>query len=270
MSCGIDFDKLPDKIRSVARAVFAGTSPLAASRKADGSLVTGCDLAIQTAIERMLREAGDPHPLLGEEMTADDQQRVAAEPAFWCLDPLDGTTNFTAGVPFYGIALAFIRAGRVEFGLVYDPVRDENFHAWRDGGAFHNGTRIATTRRDRILARDVACVDFKRLPKALAARLVQAPPYASQRNFGACVIEWCWTAIGRFALYLHGGQRLWDHAAGALIHLEAGGALETLEGIAWCGCVQPEDFDVKRSVVAASSAAVLDQWREWRRDPIGT
>ena len=69
----------------------------------------------------------------------------------------------------------------------------------------------------------MANVDFKRLGKRLAGELAAAPPYSSQRNYGAGTLEWCYLAAGRFDLYLHGGQKLWDYAAGSLILEEAGG-----------------------------------------------
>jgi fructose-1,6-bisphosphatase/inositol monophosphatase family enzyme len=72
------------------------------------------------------------------------------------------------------------------------------------------------------------------------------------------VLEWCWLAAGRIQLYLHGGQKLWDFAAGYLILLEAGGAATTLSGM-------PLDCSKlrKRSVVAAVNKDLLDQWEEW-------
>src|SRR3989344_3070057 len=104
----------------------------------------------------------------------------------------------------------------------------------------------------------IAAVDFKRLAAPLAARLGAQPPYGSQRNFGASSLEWCWLADGRFHLYLHGGQKLWDYAGGSLILAEAGGMAATLEGekIFTYG-LEP------RSVVAAPTPALFSIWRTW-------
>ena len=68
-------------------------------------------------------------------------------------------------------------------------------------------------------------VDFKRLPATLGCNLATHPPYRSQRSIGSVALDWCWLAAGRLQLYLHGGQRLWDYAAGRLIFAEAGGIL---------------------------------------------
>jgi myo-inositol-1(or 4)-monophosphatase len=66
-------------------------------------------------------------------------------------------------------------------------------------------------------------VDFKRLTPTLATQLATSPPYRSQRSIGSVALDWCWLAAGRLQLYLHGGARLWDYAAGTLIFHEAGG-----------------------------------------------
>ena len=87
---------------------------------------------------------------------------------------------------------------------------------------------------------------------------MQSPPYRSQRNLGASVLEWCWLAAGRVQLYLHGGQKLWDFAGGNLILTESGGAATSLSGVPLdCGSLR------KRSVVAAISPELLEQWASW-------
>ena len=80
----------------------------------------------------------------------------------------------------------------------------------------------------------------------------------SQRNFGASSLEWCWLADGRFHLYLHGGQKLWDFAGGSLILAESGGAAATLAGepVFRYG-LEP------RSVVAAATPALFSVWKTW-------
>jgi fructose-1,6-bisphosphatase/inositol monophosphatase family enzyme len=107
----------------------------------------------------------------------------------------------------------------------------------------------------------VANVDYKRLVSGLADRLVRYPPYRSQRNLGSCVLEWCWLAAGRLQLYLHGGQRMWDYAAGSLILREAGGKFTTVAG-------NPLDCRkfTKRSVIAATSPELHALWLAWIRE----
>jgi myo-inositol-1(or 4)-monophosphatase len=197
---------------------------------------------------------------MGEEMEHARQASIVknGQARFWTLDPLDGTTNFAMGFPFYGVSLALVTDGEVELGVVYDPVRDECFHAVSGGGAFLNGQLLQTVTTGIELDACVANVDLKRLVGQLAERLVRYPPYRSQRNLGACVLEWCWMAAGRIQLYLHGGQQMWDYAAGSLILQEAGGVFSTVKGL-------PLDCQLftKRSVVAAINQDLYQQWFHW-------
>lgn len=227
--------------------------------KADGSVLTEADLAMQ----RRLREALAIHwpgiPLLGEEMGIEAQAAVlrCVGGAFWCLDPLDGTSNFAAGIPFFSTSLALVRDGEPLLGLVYDPVRDECFAAERGRGAWLNGVRLRPAPAPP-LERSIALVDFKRLPAAFAQRLAGSPPYRSQRSFGSVALDWCWIAAGRGHVYLHGGQKLWDFAAGWLILREAGGRAATLDGEpVYRAALEP------RSAVAARDAGLFREWCAW-------
>jgi myo-inositol-1(or 4)-monophosphatase len=193
-------------------------------KKTDGSLITEADMAMQERLVQELGALSPPWPVLGEEMLPERQQGIlrGREP-FWCLDPLDGTTNFATGLPYHAVSLALIRDGRVQAGIVYDPQRRECFLAERGGGARLNGTPLRVTPAPQTLADCVALVDLKRMEPRLARRLVEAPPYRSQRSFGAVALDWCWLAAGRCHLYLHSRQNLWDYAAGLLVLSEAGG-----------------------------------------------
>jgi myo-inositol-1(or 4)-monophosphatase len=150
--------------------------------------------------------------------------------------------------------------GRSVLGVVYDPIADEAFYAEKGAGAFLNGERLPIKEHVPHLRNSMAQEDFKRLPPGLARELVAAPPYSSQRNFGASTLEWCYVAAGRFDVYLHGGQKLWDYAAGSLILEEAGGFMCTLHH---------DDFWAdtlwKRSAIAAREAGLFDAWKRWIR-----
>ena len=254
--------KVSDAVRRVAaREVMPRYLKVAHQRKADGSLCTEADLAAQEALRREL-QAIAPLPVVAEEMTEEDQakQWLAGESGLWCVDPIDGTSNFVNGLPYFAISVALMRQGRSVLGVVYDPVADELFHAERGSGAFLGTDRLPLKIPVPSMRGAMANVDFKRLERTLSASLVSAPPYMSQRNYGAGTLEWCYLAAGRFDLYLHGGQKLWDYAAGSLILEEAGGCLCTLD---------EDDFQAgnrwKRSVIAARSPALFDLWRDWVR-----
>ncbi|MDP2323810.1 MAG: inositol monophosphatase family protein, partial [Gammaproteobacteria bacterium] len=145
-------------------------------------------------------------------------------------------------------------------GVVYVRVGDEVFYAVEGGGALLSGERLPFGGHVPHLRNAMAQVDFKRLPERLARELVAAPPYSSQRNFGASTLEWCYVAAGRFDVYLHGGQKLWDYAAGSLILEDSGGLMATLK---------QDDFwsDTlwQRSAIAAREPVLFEAWKRWIR-----
>ncbi len=230
--------------------------------KTDGSWLTEADLAMQARVQRELAARFPGIPFLGEEMGEDEQQRLMqhADSGLWILDPLDGTSNFAAGVPIFAPSLALIRGGRVVLGVVFDVMRDETFSAAQGQGAWLNGERLEPPACDIPLRKTIACVDFKRLSPALATRLALQAPYSSQRSIGSVALDWCWVAAGRFHVYLHGKQGLWDYAGGHIILEEAGGHSCTLEGEA----VFNNTLE-KRSAVCAGDARLFAEWAAWLR-----
>ena len=145
-------------------------------------------------------------------------------------------------------------------GVVYDPVANEMFAAEQGKGAFLNGEKLVGRETLGTLEQALASVDMKRLKKKLVTQLATNPPYSSQRNFGASALDWCYTATGRYDVYLHGGQKLWDYAAGLLVLLESGGHVS---------CIENDDFtrcDIwQRSVIAARNEKLFAEWKSWIR-----
>lgn len=227
--------------------------------KVDGSFVTEADLAVQQRLTQELQEYYPDTALLGEEMSATEQcELLNNSDSLWCLDPLDGTSNFAVGTPYYAISLALIEHGVPTLGIVYDPSRDECFVAMRGQGAFLNDAPLKVRPVALPLSKCTALIDFKRLPARLAMDLVAQRPYASQRSYGSVALDWCWMAASRFHVYLHGASNIWDYSAGQLIFSEAGGCSATLER---------EEIYVnelsKRSSVGALDRATFDQWTTW-------
>tara|TARA_Y100001936_G_scaffold252955_1_gene315050 strand:- start:1769 stop:2572 length:804 start_codon:yes stop_codon:yes gene_type:complete len=230
--------------------------------KHDGSLYTDADVATQEALLQRLEKIY-PGKIVSEEMSLKQQQDQwnSGSKGLWCIDPIDGTTNFVNGIPYFAISVALMRHGRSILGVIYDPIADEMFYAEKGKGAFLNDTRLPIKKYiPTLLNNAVASIDLKRLNKRLTATVSTTPPYASQRNFGACALDWCFTAAGRFDLSLHGGQNLWDYAAGSLILEESGGHM--------CG-LELDDFWKEplwqRSVIAALDSHLFIQWRDWIR-----
>jgi myo-inositol-1(or 4)-monophosphatase len=215
---------------------------------------------MQHRLQRELAARWPEYALLGEEMAVDEQQRLLASPgrALWCLDPLDGTSNFAAGIPFFAVSLALIVDGATQAAVVYDPARDECFSALHGQGAWLNDRRLSTPESPATLAECMAMVDLKRLPAMLVRSLAERPPYRSQRSFGSVALDWCWVACGRCQVYLHGGQKLWDYAAGQLVLAESGavgGLLDDYRG-EWLSGLSLSP----RIAMAATDEQLLAQW----------
>lgn len=256
-------DELSSALREIGQSELLPRfeANIAVDYKADGSVITQADHAVDARVREFLREHGGGDPVLSEEQPRAEQARVLEQaPAFWLVDPLDGTSNFAGGMPFFAISVARIEGARVTLGATYDPIRDELFSATRDGLLRLNGCVPPARSRPASpgLAHAIALVDYKRLEPHLASVLARAAPYRSQRNLGACALEWAWLAAGRADLYLHGGQALWDSAAGSLMLECADGAMACATG----GPVFHRSLD-KRSAVAARSPALFDRWRRW-------
>jgi len=248
-------------IRDIAeRELLPRFSCHSGSRKSDGSLVTEADVVTQAALAEALQAHWPEFDLLGEEMEETVQQQALqqADSGVWCIDPLDGTSNFALGVPYYSISVALLRNKTVEMGVVYDPSRRECFAAARGHGAWLNETALRQQHLSTPLSEGMALIDLKRLNADLAGRLAAEPPYRSQRSFGSVALDWCWLAAGRCHVYLHGRQKLWDYAAGCLILAEAGGSALTLEGEAvFKPSLEP------RSAAAALDPDIFAQWKDW-------
>lgn len=225
--------------------------------KDDGSIVTQADVAMQDALRTQLQARWPDIAFLGEEMPAADQERILrdASQGVWVVDPLDGTSNFSIGIPFFAVSVALICKGELALGVVYDPLRDECFSAQRGETATLNGQPLDLRRLASLERMTIGLVDFKRLPATLAAKLATNPPYKSQRSFGSVALDWCWIAAARGDVYVHGKQKLWDYAAGQLILAQAGGYAATLQGEAvYNGTLVP------RSAVLAVNKNLLEQW----------
>jgi len=222
--------------------------------KDDGSIVTETDIKCQQFIREQLLASYPEINFLGEEMP-EKEQRVCLQQKsrFWCLDPLDGTGNFVASFPVFGISLALMEDGLPVFACIHDPLRGETFSALRHGGAWLNNQPLHA-RPEQPLSEAIGFIDLKRLDHKLATRLATEKYCRSQRNIGSCSLEWAWLAAGRSQFIIHGSEKLWDYAAGWLLAKEAGCTVSDFN--------QQHPFHVNRlssSIIAATSGTLHRQ-----------
>ncbi len=257
-------DQLINLVREVAQTeVMPRFLRVGRGKKEDGSLFTEADIASQTAFAERLGGIV-ACPVLGEEMTEAQQHDLwqQHEAGVWVVDPIDGTTNFLNGLPHFALSVAYVKGGKSHLGVVYNPATQEMFYAKRDGGAFMNGVALPLKHTVNPLSEAIAGVEVKYLRSGkLASRIQNLSPCGSQRSMGSSALDWCYLASGRYDVYVHGGQKLWDYAAGALILEEAGGLLATLEGDAfWSG-----ENVWNRSAIAALQPELFKPWLRWIR-----
>jgi myo-inositol-1(or 4)-monophosphatase len=250
-----------DAVRcTAAEEILPRYRSVVATRKDDGSIVTEADLAAQGALVRRLAKI-EAIPVMGEEMAPGAQEEIWQRGGrFWCVDPLDGTRNFASGIGFFAISVALMEGTRPVLGVVYDPIADEAFHAGRGAGAWLDDRPLTVPAHAPPLSSAVAEVSLRRDMASLRGAVKHHAPYARQLTSGSSALSWCHLAAARIDVMLHSGQKMWDYAAGALILEEAHGLACTLEH---------DDFWAapawKRSAIAARSAPLLHEWREWIR-----
>jgi len=191
--------------------------------KGDIDLVTDADLAAEAAIVQELRRTFPRHDILAEE--GDYGSRSSSYQ--WIIDPLDGTTNFAHGLPWWAVSIALEVAGEVILGVVYNPVMGEMFVAEKGQGAWLNERPIRVS-PTASLDQALLATGFPYDRKTSAANNYDhfvAFQQAAQacRRPGAASLDLVYTACGRFDGYWEMKLKPWDVAAGQLIVSEAGG-----------------------------------------------
>lgn len=225
------------------------------SNKSEIDLVTESDLAAERLIIDRIKTYYPRHSILAEESGASNPDENQSGWR-WIVDPLDGTTNYAHGYPCFCVSIALENQGRLEIGVVYDPLRDEMFAAERGQGASLNGRRI-TVSQTRSLGSALLCTGF---PYDVRERNEFARHFASfimhaqgVRRDGAAALDLAYVAAGRFDGFWEEGLKPWDVAAGALIIEEAGGRISNYLG---------GPLDIHNPPIVASNGLIHDQMRE--------
>lgn len=193
-------------------------------------LVTDADNASEKYIVEQLKKAFPHHGIMGEEGT-----RVEGSGDYlWVIDPIDGTTNFAHGLPYFSVSMGLVKGGELVLGVVYNPVINDLFVAERGSGAFLNGRRIAVSKQPTLQASllasgfpyDIASTSQDNMDSFhLATKASQGV-----RCLGSAALDLCQVASGRLDAFWERKLQPWDIAAGALMVLEAGGRVSGCHG----------------------------------------
>jgi myo-inositol-1(or 4)-monophosphatase len=207
---------------------------LQVTNKSELDLVTESDLASERLIIDRIKTYYPRHAILAEESGASTPEDSGTQSEWrWIVDPLDGTTNYAHGYPCFCVSMGLEHKGRMEVGVIYDPMRDEMFTAERGVGASLNGRRIQVSVR-RNLAGALLCTGF---PYDVRERSEFARHFGNfimnaqgVRRDGAAALDLAYVACGRFDGFWEEGLKPWDVAAGALLVEEAGGRVSNYAG----------------------------------------
>lgn len=214
------------------------------------NIVTDVDKASEQMIISMLKKHFPDDQILGEESGA----HAASSARRWLIDPLDGTTNFTHGYPFFSVSIGFEDQGRMRLGVVFNPISDELFWAEEGKGAYLNEQPIHVS-GNATLATSLLVTGFptdtqsaKISNMAEFSRLTDATH--GVRRDGSAALDLSFVACGRFDGFWEFKLAPWDLAAGTLIVREAGGNVTNLVG---------GEFEMSTGHVLATNGLIHDE-----------
>ena len=230
-------------------------------KKGDRDLVThidhSCERRIVASLSRLLPEAGF--------ITEEDTIENAKKELTWIVDPLDGTTNFVHGIPFFSVSIALLIQEKVVLGVVYNPGLDECFHSFEGGGVFLNDVAIKVSDTislgDAMIATGFPYDVPEDIDRYMDLMRVFITHSHGVRRFGSAAIDLAYVACGRFDAFYETGLNPWDVAAGAFLVKQAGGEVTDFSGstngylfgkemIACNKALFPRFFDLTNSYLA--------------------
>jgi myo-inositol-1(or 4)-monophosphatase len=195
---------------------------IAVDNKSKNDYVSEVDRTAEREIIAEIHKAYPDHAILGEES---GEQGVSD--FRWIIDPLDGTTNFLHGFPHFAVSIACEHKGRIEHGVVYDPIRQELFTASRGGGAALNDRRLRVTKRvsleGALIGTGFPFRQHQDLELYFKTFREIFPHTAGVRRAGSAALDLAYVAAGRMDGFWEFGLNKWDMAAGVLLVQEAGG-----------------------------------------------
>ena len=211
---------IAQKAAEVAMSYFRDRGNLRTqSKKAEMDLVTEADREIERLIKTELAQKCPDDGFLGEESGG------GLADALWIVDPLDGTNNFVAGLPFWAVSIGFLHAGTPVIGAISVPVLGEEFFAAQGQGAFCGGEPIHVSRTDSVNRSRVIFGRSTDLPHDIALEFAENAMRSGALiySFGCCAFNLTRVANGSCDFYFEERVFPWDAAAGIVLIREAGG-----------------------------------------------
>jgi myo-inositol-1(or 4)-monophosphatase len=197
---------------------------LTVDQKGKNDYASEVDRMVEREIIGIIKAAYPDHAILAEE-----SGKHKGNDFVWVIDPLDGTTNFLHGFPQYSVSIALKYKGKLEVGVVYDPLRDELFTAKRGGGAMLNNRRLRVTNQNSLKGALIGTGFPFKTDKHLDAYIgmfrALTTECAGIRRAGSAALDLAYVAAGRMDGYWEIGIMEWDMAAGILLIKEAGGVV---------------------------------------------
>jgi myo-inositol-1(or 4)-monophosphatase len=190
---------------------------------------TEVDRVVEAEILKELRKAYPDHSFLAEESGEHGKSRFQ-----WVIDPLDGTSNYIRGFPFFAVSIALVEAGVPIAGVVYNPLTEELFTAHKGSGAFLNDKRIRVSGRQGIAGSVFSTGFSPRQRDKLGQQLEILSGFMATaediRRTGSAALDLAFVACGRTDGFFEFGLKPWDMAAGVLLVREAGGLCVDFNG----------------------------------------
>jgi myo-inositol-1(or 4)-monophosphatase len=231
----------------------------AVEEKQQNDYVTRADRESEEAILRTVHERFPDDAFLGEEGGV--REGRGGDGRTWIVDPLDGTSNFVSGFPFWCVSIAAMEAGRLAAAVVWDPLRNELYSAARGEGAFRNGERLSVSGRPGVAGAFMATgFPFRyrhRIDAYLALFRAVFLEARAVRRAGSAALDLAYVAAGVFDGFFEFHLSPWDIAAGALLIREAGGAVTDFDG---------GDRFLERGNILAGAPGVAEGLRRIARD----
>ena len=204
--------------------------PGAVEEKAKNDFVSVADRESERAVVETIRAGFPGDGIVGEE----GARRSGSSGRDWIVDPLDGTSNFIAGFPFWCVSIGLRDRGELVAGVVWDPLRGEMFSAEKGAGAFRNGQRLSASQRasaeGAFLATGFPFREHAKIDEYLAIFRALFLKARAIRRAGSAALDLACVAAGIFDGFFEFRLSAWDIAAGAVLITEAGGILRDFEG----------------------------------------